>query len=333
LGRTVTAPPGLDRRVARLLRWYPRTWRDRYGDEFAAFLRSELSERPRSPVRTFDVARAGVNARLARAGLTNPGSEDHEHLQAGLATVAGALAVFLAFGTAMWSQLTIGWQWSQPATAATTTAVLVMSATMVLFTCLAAAAVAPVLASAVRQIRPRASVLVRPSLLCIAGAVLLVVGARHFGNGWPGTGGHHWAHRGLVPGGVLAFGWASTLWITSYWAHPAALAAFPRAELWWMATSPVATACVVVGAVKVTRRLELSPRVLHYERFLAWLACLAMVVLMGGASSWIVDGGAGPRDLFRAGSIDTVAMAMMATSLLVVYQAVHRGGRRSPVAG
>jgi hypothetical protein len=35
-------------RAARLLRWYPRGWRERYGEEFAELLIAELEERPRS---------------------------------------------------------------------------------------------------------------------------------------------------------------------------------------------------------------------------------------------------------------------------------------------
>jgi hypothetical protein len=32
--------------AARLLRWYPAAWRDRYGDEFAELLVAEIDERP-----------------------------------------------------------------------------------------------------------------------------------------------------------------------------------------------------------------------------------------------------------------------------------------------
>ena len=98
-----------------------------------------------------------------------------------------------------------------------------------------------------------------PSSLFLLGVVILIMGSRHFGNGWPGTGGHPWAPPGLVPGGVAAFAWASTLSVSSYWAHPAALSAFPSAELAWMALSPIALAAVVVGAVTAVRRIELSP--------------------------------------------------------------------------
>ena len=60
-----------------------------------------------------------------------------------------------------------------------------------------------------------------------AGSASSSSGTHHFANGWPGTGGHPWVHQGIVPGGVAAYAWASTLFVTSYWAHPAALAGVP----------------------------------------------------------------------------------------------------------
>jgi hypothetical protein len=58
------------RRAARLLRWYPRDWRSRYGDEFAELLIADISERPDSWRRHADVAISGVLARLIPTGLT-----------------------------------------------------------------------------------------------------------------------------------------------------------------------------------------------------------------------------------------------------------------------
>src|SRR5271156_2076500 len=60
---------GSDRKAERLLRWYPRPWRDRYGAEFTELLIADISERPRSPRRSLDVMRGGIRARLAGAGL------------------------------------------------------------------------------------------------------------------------------------------------------------------------------------------------------------------------------------------------------------------------
>jgi hypothetical protein len=56
-------------RAARLLRWYPAPWRERYGAEFTELLICDIEERPRSVRRAVDVARGGLVARLAQAGL------------------------------------------------------------------------------------------------------------------------------------------------------------------------------------------------------------------------------------------------------------------------
>lgn len=57
------------RRARRLLRFYPRVWRARYGEEFTQLLIDDISERPHSVTRTADVVRTGLLARLASTGL------------------------------------------------------------------------------------------------------------------------------------------------------------------------------------------------------------------------------------------------------------------------
>src|SRR2546423_9118118 len=52
--------------------------------------------------------------------------------------------------------------------------------------------------------------LVLPLVLLLGGVAITILGARHFALGWPGTGGHPWAHQHLLPGRVAAFGWAAT---------------------------------------------------------------------------------------------------------------------------
>lgn len=149
----------------------------------------------------------------------------------------------------------------------------------------------------------------------------MAFGARHFAAGWPGTGGHPWAHQHLLPGHVAALAWAGTLSVTSYWAHPGALLGFPPDELLWMAASPIALVAAVVGGAQTIRRLELSPRVLRFELALARLACGAMTVLVAAVCCWLVVGGAGPRDLFHVGAIDVAALVAMVVALLVACRA------------
>ena len=93
-------------RAARLLRWYPKAWRSRYGEEFTELLIADLCERPRSRSRTADVIRGGIVARLADAGLCGYAPEAAAQVRASLASLVCCAAVFLGFGGAMWSQLT-----------------------------------------------------------------------------------------------------------------------------------------------------------------------------------------------------------------------------------
>ena len=77
--------------------------------------------------------------------------------------------------------------------------------------------------------------LLRPLLLTVAGLGVLVVGTHHFANGWPGTGGHPWAHQGVVPGGVAAYAWASTSSSPRTGSTPPPSAPSPpaRSPGWW----------------------------------------------------------------------------------------------------
>jgi hypothetical protein len=327
------APDRDAQHAARLLRWYPRAWRSRYGEEFTELLISDIGERPRSRLRTADVIRGGIVARLADAGLSGPAPGPAAQVRASLASLACCAAVFLGFGGAMWSQLTIGWQWSAPATVGATVATVVMSGAMGVFAILALLAALPVAWSVVSRLaRGQARSLLGPSALFLVGVAVVVVGGRHFGNGWPGTGGHPWARQGVVPGGVAAFTWASTLSVSSFWAHPAALAAFPAAELAWMALSPLAVACLVVGAATAVRRTEFSPGVLGFEIRLGIAACVTMAVFLGGCCAWIIDRAPGPGNLFHPGAIDVAGAAVMAVALAVARQAARqaRAGATKP---
>ena len=315
----------LHARSRRLLRWYPKAWRARYGDEFVELLVSEMVDRPRSFGRALDVARNALVARAAAAGLGGQPLDHPDGHRRSLVAVGAALSVFVVFALAIWSQLTIGWQWSAPNTAATSSAMLVMSVAIVAFGVILLASTMPIVWSVARElVRERSGRLLRPLLLTVAGLVVLVVGTHHFANGWPGTGGHPWAHQGVVPGGVAAYAWASTLFVTSYWVHPAALGAFPTSEVAWMVVSPVALGSLLVGTAKLLRRLELSDRVLRDERRLAFASTLAMAAFFTGAGLWVFDGGSGPRNLFHIGAIDVVDVVALGVAMAIAGLAVRR---------
>jgi hypothetical protein len=329
----MSAATPAERHAERLLRCYPRAWRERYGEEFAALLMEEWSERPRCARRTADVMASGLVARLSGAGMTGGLLDCAAQARASLAALVCTLAAFLALGVSMWAQLTIGWQWSAPDTTGTAIAVVVMTGAVIVFATLAAVAAAPVVWAVLRAFGLRqAQGLGRPMLLIASGLGVVVVGSRHFGNGWPGTGGHPWAHQGLVPGGVAAFSWASTLSVTSYWAHPGALSAFPLTEVAWMIASPMAMITVAVGCAKSVRRAHLSARVLRTEMVLGQLAVGVMVLFVVAAGLWMLNGDPGSRGLFAIGAIDRFALIAMVACLLVAIRSLGRA-RRVPLSG
>lgn len=303
-----------EKRARRLLRWYPRAWRERYGNEFSELLLADIDERPRSRSRALDVARRGVAVRLGLGGAIRADSR--------LAVVVCAGAAFMLFGTAIWAQLAIGWQWSRPATPATAAAIVAMTCLLAFCAALALVGFLPVLWTvATRFAAGGGRALAGPFVVCLAGTVVAILGARHFAAGWPGTGGHPWTHQHLLPGHAAALAWAGTLSVTSYWAHPGALLGFPADELLWMVASPVALVAAAAGGARTIRRLELSPRVLRFELMLARLACGAMTVFVAAACCWIAAGGTGPRDLFHVGAIDFAAVVAMVAALLVARRA------------
>jgi hypothetical protein len=314
------------RRAERLLRWYPPEWRVRYGDEFVELLVADIAERPRSPGRTLDVARTGLAARLGQGGLVH-GLPAERRASAGLATLASAGAAFVILGTAIWSQLAIGWQWSRPATEETTVAVVLMSYLVLVFAGLGLVAAIPYgWACARRLARRDARGLLIPLLVLAASAAIIAIGARHLAAGWPGTGGHPWVRQHLVPGRVAALAWAATLSITSYWAHPGALSGFPPLEVAWMVASPFLLVCLVVAGGTLVRRIELPAHALRFELELARVGCVAMIGFLLAPCLWLAGGGTGPRNLFHIGAIDVGGAALMSVALVLAWRSSRLAG-------
>lgn len=335
-------------RAEKLLRWYPRSWRDRYGDEFTELLVAEIEERPRSAARTLDVTRGGIIARLAGAGLCGVPLHDGfaatadtgtaRHVTASLLSLGCCLAVFLGFGAAMWSQINIAWSWGLPADLGPgqlRPAVFANAATgiaMLALLVMAIAAALPVcLAVGRRFARREAKGLIVPSAVLITACAVLLGGVRHFGNGWPGTGGHD----GIIPGWLAAWEWAASLSVSSYWSHPGALALFPVAERAWMAGSALSLAAIVISAALVVRRAGLSARVLRFETRLAAAACAFMLVFLSGCGCWVAtEGRPGSQPgLFHAGLIDFAGVAVLTLALAVAVQAAGTARRVLRSAG
>jgi hypothetical protein len=307
---TAAGPPG-ERAAAWLLRCYPRSWRDRYGAEFTALLCDEFAERRRPWRAVADVALSGLIARLGCAGLTGRALEPARQIRTSLATLGCAAAAFAAFGGALWAQLSTSAQWAAPGSAPARAGLAIMTAAVALSAAAGLAAAVPVAWCAVRQLATgRARELAGPAALAALGGAVLVIGAHHFQDSWPGTGGT--AAAGLpVPGGVAAFCWAATMSVSSYWAHLRALGSFPAAQVGWMAVSPLAWLGLAAGSAAVLRRVRLPARLLPWLAGTAAAAAGLMALFAAGAACWVFGTGSAAAGLFHAGTVDVASLAVM----------------------
>jgi hypothetical protein len=130
-------------RARRLLLWYPRGWRSRYGDEFAELLIDARAELGPSWRCTLNIVATGLRARLAAAGLADHPLDPEAAARAGLATMAICAAAAILTGALMWSQLAIGLQWTVPADDRITQAIDFMSAALLALAVAALLAAAP----------------------------------------------------------------------------------------------------------------------------------------------------------------------------------------------
>ncbi len=319
------SPAVVDRRVSRLLRWYPRSWRARYGAEFAELLAADIAEQPRSLRRSVDVARSGLRNRLALLALTGHPFDPHAAAKAGLTTPIWCAASCGILGASMWSQLAIGAQWAVPRHQGFSLAIELMNTAMLAFGLLAALLLAGISRHVVGAIRAgQARTVLLPTSLLIVGAAVLIIGGRHFANAWPGTGGHLLTPQDLVPTWLAAFCWATTMWITSYLAHPAALAAFPAAQLAWMAICPAAICVLLIGASRLVRQVRRSPGALRFELWLSGICAAGMLLFAGGGLCWLLSP-TGLMPAFHAGSIDKVAVLAVVLLLGAGAQALRHG--------
>ena len=335
-------------RAAELLLWYPRAWRDRYGEEFAELLIADLEERPRSIERTLDVARGGIMARLADAGLAGfplaaPAGDGAElattrnrQATASLASMAAASAVFLVVGAAQWSQLLNAWVWrwrllarvGGPASATAgleRTVTLGTTAVILVFLTLAAAAAIPLLATVAVRLRSpgfdgQRRLLASQAAFLTGAVIALVIGGRSLENTWTGTGGLH----SPVPGGVAAYIWAVTLFVTAYSGapRPAGRLSRHRTQL-DAALSPRHRRCDCQRRPAV-RRAGLSPGVMRFEVWIGVVGCAVMTAFLAiwGGYLWRATRGNG-LSLFHVGLFNEASTVVLALALLFGVQAAR----------
>lgn len=92
-----------------LLRWYPRAWRDRYGDEMLAMIGDTLGDRRPSLRLRAQLMRSGVHERLRRGALIGDDRPAGERCRAGAALVLAGWGALVVAG-AVFAKTTEHWR-------------------------------------------------------------------------------------------------------------------------------------------------------------------------------------------------------------------------------
>lgn len=287
--------------VDRLIRWYPRTWRDRYGEEFAELLGAELDEQPRNWQRDIDVRLHGLRARLSAAGLgrvpvRDPAAVESMHLVAILAFGAAVLS--------LWSQVLAAFL-TIPITKPSELLLVVVPALTML------GLVPLVIARGVRLARTAIRTAKRGGLKSIAIPLVTVgVGTQAGLAAFVAA----MAVQPSQPAAAIEAPRVAAMSISTYWVHPSRLTQLAPAELIWMVICPVSLALICSGIVRLRRRLGADQPAAGVP---SMLRITALLPTLAAAIWWVIGSHHEALLDLRAGTLDVVLVATMAISLLL----------------
>jgi hypothetical protein len=252
-----------DRSLERLLRWYPKDWRDRYGAELITLVEDDLEGRRPTLRCRADLAVSGLRERGNSSGLTGDRAPAAVRCRSGNQAVLCAWTLLVAAGCVFAKVTEPSGDASRPSRwLADTSRFVVMVAAIV-------AAVA-VVGAALLCVRPFVRLVHRPE--------------------WREARRH--LTRAAMLSAVAAASTAGLVW----WAHRLAPATVDRgsgmygvAFVAWAAVVIGALAAWTTAAVVVVNRLDLPARSLRATTALAGVVTTAMLVATTSAALWTFD--------------------------------------------
>ncbi len=253
------------RRATRLLRWYPPTWRERYGEEFSDHLEQEFADRRIDLRRSINVAFKGLVARADDIGLSNASLSPGGQTRAALGTSFALIALTAVLALNFWSYAML--QWSarhyHPIPVDATTGTLTVATGLLVLVLVAMVLI--VLVSAVRQIvRGRGRPIVGPfafavgavAYLCYALPPWLPSMFARYSHMFQG--GYRWTHPGPAAYGLASIAKFVTQPWVSMW--DPGISGEPTSQAVMNDLAPLAVLVFAVAMAFLVRRVEL-PRV------------------------------------------------------------------------
>jgi hypothetical protein len=310
------------RRAARLLRWYPSAWRERYGEEFADHLEQEFSDRRVDLRRGINVAYKGLVARAGDVGLSSSSLDSGGQTRAAISTSFVLMAVVAVLALNFWSWTMLMWsaRTYHPVPVDATTGILTVATGLLLV--VLGVMVLVVLVSAVRQIvRGRGRRIVTPLAFAVGSGAFLSYSVRWLPNmlarySHMFQGGYRWIHPGPAAYGLAFIAHQVTQPWISMW-NPGTLGE-PTSQAVMNDLAPLGLLVFAVAMAFLVRRVEF-PRI--GERLgsvtLVILSILSGVFLTA-LIAWFTAGGAIYAAFGETGNIAGVAYLIFVAIVTVL---------------
>ena len=280
------------KRARRLLKLYPETWRERYGDEFVDFMEQSISDEPHNLVRTSNIIYKGVKVRLADLGVAGPTGSDSRAPKVALGTTTFLASIFSVFALFYWACAMVSWN-SNPRVATSVAVSIWMGAitisTILLCLTLLTIGLTLIVRAGKVALRERDRHLLA-LLALVSVSVAVIVNSTYQYTRWTiARGGIQWTGAGAVLKQVAG----NTQWVTqsTIWG--------PSWTGWHFWSSdgplhygtPLAVFVLAISVAKVARRLDYSANANRAARVATKLLSFAMVSFLLGFAGWTLAGG------------------------------------------
>lgn len=307
-------------RAARLARWYPSTWRKRYGVEFVELLEQEINEQPRNFRRSVNIAYRGSVARCRELGLTSCTLNPSDQPRAALATVFVTSAIFAALALNFWAVAMLSWNsyWTAPASLAVTALTGSLTVLTVVVVALVSASFAALLWTTARHIiKGHAKGLLTPLSLIVSSIIVIVIATLNILRYVVARGGIDWNQPGQAIKQLAGIAQSEVTTINWIWMSPRE--SLTLSSNVFDGLVPVALLVLVISVAVLIRRTNFSAtagrssritmRVVVSAMALFVIAFGGLVVLSGIPSAWVVGAQPGYPPLV----VELIAMVTMAT--------------------
>jgi hypothetical protein len=280
------------RRAQRLLRFYPRFWRDRYGAEFVDFMEQSIADAPHDARRTSNIIFKGSKARLGELGLLGPSLDGADATRTALSTSTVLATVFTVFALFYWSCAMVAWN-SNPhvatsvpvsiGTGAITVSTMILASTLFI---LGVVLIWHALRSAITRRDKR---FVWPLIMVVASSIAIVNSVHQYVRYTIARGGIQWTQFGVALKQVAG----ATQWVTqrTIWGPSWTGWHIFSAQGLLNVGTPVAVAVLALSVAKLIRLSDFSMSATRAVRWATTSLSLGMILFLVSFAGWELAGG------------------------------------------